>query len=300
MEEYLAKQGKKLQAKAPAPLANGYRPEIDVSEELGEDEASYYHSLIGVLRWMVELGRADICVEVSMMSSHLALPRVGHLEQLFHIFAYLKKHSNTEMVFDPSLVEFDRSEFPAKDWSKSVYTQDGAELKEQVPPNMPKPRGAGFTMRVFVDSDHAGDAVTRRSRSGFIVFLNGSPIYWSSKKQTSCETSTYGSEFVAMKQACEYVRGLRYKLRMMGIPVEEKGFVWGDNQSVLANTSRPESTPKKKSNQVVYHFVREGCARNEWHTAYCNTHSNVADLMTKPLPGGEKRWKFVRMLLHHI
>ena len=103
-----------------------------------------------------------------------------------------------------------------------------------------------------------------------------------------------------MKQACEYVRGLRYKLRMMGIPVEENAFVWGDNQSVLANTSRPESTPKKKSNQVAYHFVREGCARNEWRTAYCNTHSNVADLMTKPLPGGEKRWKFVRMLLHHI
>ncbi len=84
---------------------------------------------------------------------------------------------------------------------------------------MPASHGQSMNMRVFVDADHAGDLVTRRSRTGFIVFLNAAPIYWTSKKQTSCETSTFGSEFVAMKQACEYVRGLRYKLRMMGIKV---------------------------------------------------------------------------------
>ena len=97
-----------------------------------------------------------------------------------------------------------------------------------------------MTMRVYVDSDHAGDTVTRRSRTGFIIFLNSAPIYWSSKKQTSCETSSFGSEFCAMKQATEYVRGLGYNLRMMGIPVDEPAFVFGDNQSVLANTTMPE------------------------------------------------------------
>ena len=51
---------------------------------------------------MVELGRVDVCLEVSMMSSHLALPREGHLEQVLHIFAYLKKYHNTELVYDPS------------------------------------------------------------------------------------------------------------------------------------------------------------------------------------------------------
>ena len=70
---------------------------------------------------------------------------------------------------------------------------------------MPKSLGPSMTLRVYVDSDHAGDLVTRRSRTGFVVFLNGAPIYWSSKKQTSCETSTFGSEFVAMKQATEYM-----------------------------------------------------------------------------------------------
>ena len=163
---------------------------------------------------------------------------------------------------------------------------------------MPPSLGPSMTMRIFVDSNHAGDLVTRRSRTGFVVFLNCAPIYWSSKKQTSCETSTFGSEFVAIKQATEYARGLRYKLRMMGITVDEPTFVYGDNQSVLANTTLPASTLKKKSNAIAYHFVREGCARDEWRTTYINTNDNVADLLTKPL-AGPKRSKFVRMLLHH-
>ncbi len=91
-----------------------------------------------------------------------------------------------------------------------------------------------------------------------------------------------------MKQATEYVRGLSFKLRMMGITVDEPAFIFGDNQSVLANTTAPASTVLKKSNATAYHFVREGCARDEWWTVYINTHDNVADLLTKPLPSGEK------------
>ncbi len=103
-----------------------------------------------------------------------------------------------------------------------------------------------------------------------------------------------------MKQAIEYVRGLHFKLRMFGITVDEPAFVFGDNQSVLANTSAPASTLKKKSNAIAYHFVREGCARDEWRTAYINTHENVADLFKKPLSSGEKQTKFICMILHHI
>ncbi len=154
-------------------------------------------------------------------------------------------------------------------------------------------------MRVFVDADHAGDLITCSSRTGFIVFLNGAPIYWSSKKQNSCETSTFGSEFVAMKQATEYVRGLHYELRMMGIKVDEPAFVFGDNKSVLCNTAALESTLKKNSNAIAYHFVRKGVAQDEWRTAYVNTEENVADFLTKPLSGA-KQAKFFLMILQHI
>ena len=87
---------------------------------------------------------------------------------------------------------------------------------------------------------------------------------------------------------------------MMGIPVEGPALIYGDNQSVLANTTIPDSTLKKKSQSIAYHFVREGSARDEWRTTYVNTHDNQADLLTKPLPSGGKRKGFVRSLLHHI
>ena len=92
-----------------------------------------------------------------------------------------------------------------------------------------------------------------------------------------------------MKQCCEYIRGLRYKLRMMDIPVEGPTCIYGDNLFVLANTTIPDSTLKKKSQSIAYHFVREGVARDEWRTSYVNIHDNEADLLTKQLPHGEKR-----------
>ena len=92
-------------------FTSNYQPEIDLSKELEPAFASYYMSLIGVLRWMVELVRVDIAVDVSLMSSYMAIPRVGHLDQLYQIFAYLKSHHNIEIVFDPSDREIDASLF---------------------------------------------------------------------------------------------------------------------------------------------------------------------------------------------
>ena len=211
---------------------------------LDPKEAGHYQSLIGILRWIVELGRCDINCEVSMMSSHLALPREGHLDRLYHIFAFLKSHHNAEVVYDPSEPIIDESLFTRKDWSASEMS---GMQGEELPPNAPRPRGIGFIMRAYVDADHASETVTRKSRTGFVVFLNNSPIHTVSKKQTGVETSSFGSEFTAMKHCTEYLRGLRYKLRMMGIPVEGHAYVFGDNKSVLYNVSIPESILKKKS-----------------------------------------------------
>ena len=146
---------------------------------------------------------------------------------------------NTEMVFDQSEPEIDMNSFQRQDGSYLIYSSPGEELKEALPPNMPKPLGHGFKICCFVDADHAGESLTRRSRTGFIVMLNNAPIYWHSKKQTSVQMSTFGSEMMAMKQSEDYIRGFRYKLRMFGIPVEEVSYMYGDNQSVLAGSTRP-------------------------------------------------------------
>ena len=112
VEEYVGRPENthlNIPLKAETPLMTSYRPELDVSPELTPRDSTYYQSLIGILWWIVELGRIDICLEVSMMSSHLAMPRKGHLNQVLHIFAYLRKYHNTELVYDLSdpVVEYD-------------------------------------------------------------------------------------------------------------------------------------------------------------------------------------------------
>ena len=74
---------------------------------------------------------------------------------------------------------------------------------------------------------------------------------------------------------------------VIGITVDELDYVFGNNQSVLANTKDPLSTLEKRFNAIAYHFVCEGVARNEWRTAYINTHDNIAEMLTKPLAGEE-------------
>ena len=105
---------------------------------------------------------------------------------------------------------------------------------------------------------------------------------------------------MAMKTATEYVRGLRYKLCQMGIPINGPTFVYGDNKSVLVNSSKPDSVLRKKNNSVAYHHVREGSARDEWRVAYINTDDNQSDLMTKCLPFSEKRKKYCHSFLYWL
>jgi hypothetical protein len=66
------------------------------------ERISQYSQLIGVLRWAVELGQLNIYTKVALFSHHLALPRVGHLEAVYHVFAYLNKHDKSHIVFDPT------------------------------------------------------------------------------------------------------------------------------------------------------------------------------------------------------
>ena len=99
----------------------------------------------------MDIGIIDICCEVSMMSSHLAIPREGHLYQVFHIFAYLNKHHNSALLFDPSYSDVNIDTFPKQDWTKFY-----GYIKEAMPPDMPDTFVKEVVMRCFVDADHAG------------------------------------------------------------------------------------------------------------------------------------------------
>ena len=115
---------------------------------------------------MVELGRSDMYCEVSMISSHLALPREGHLIQVFYIFTYIKNHHNTCLVFDLSYSDINPDTFQHHDWTKCYDN-----MKKTIPPDMPRPLGREVFVRCFVDEDHAGEQLTQRSQTCFIIFV---------------------------------------------------------------------------------------------------------------------------------
>ena len=79
---------------------------------------------------------------------------------------------------------------------------------------------------------------------------------------------------------------------MLGIPCEDPTFVYSDNKTMLANTTVPAPTLKKKADSLSFHFVREGCTHDKWRTTYAHTYLNLADMFTKPLPSGGERWGF--------
>ena len=151
-----------------APFPTGYKPELDVTEELGPEMESRYLQLIGICRWAVEIRRVDIFLEVSLLSQYQAGPKLGHLEVIYNVFAYLKKHNDKgKLAYDSKTPEVDKSTFNNNaDW-KDLY--DDAE--EELPPKMPDPRGNGVKISAFVDANHAGNVVTRRSNSGIIIFV---------------------------------------------------------------------------------------------------------------------------------
>jgi hypothetical protein len=195
VQEYVKNNGdRKLKKKASAPFEATYRAEIDESPVLGPEMAIFFQFQIEILRWCVELGRIDIITEVSMLSTFLCMPRECHLDAVYHLFTYLSLHHNARVIFDPTYTNVDMSAFIQTDW-KPMY----GDVQEAIPPNSPVTRGKAIDLLLFVYSDHAGVQFTRRSRTGFVIYLIMAPIVWFSKRQPTMESRVFGAEFFAMK-----------------------------------------------------------------------------------------------------
>ena len=132
------------------PLPIGYAPVKDVTPELDPELASYYQSIIGVLRWIVKLGKIDINSEISMLASHLALPREGNLEAIFRVFSYLRAKHNSRLALDPNYLEIDYARFKKHKWVE-LYRK----VKEAILNDMLEPRVKSVDLRIHVDIDHA-------------------------------------------------------------------------------------------------------------------------------------------------
>ena len=143
----------------------------------------------------------------------------------------------------------------------------------------------------------AANQQTRRSHTGYVIFVNRAPVLRYSKRQNTVEASTFSSEFIALKACTEAIVHLRFKLRMFGIPLchepasEEHpdgtdlpAYVYCNNQSVVKNSTLVESTLNKKHSSLAYHYVRWHVAARIVSLSWISTHDNIADTFTKSLP----------------
>ena len=99
-----------------------------------------------------------------------------------------------------------------------------------------------------------------------------------------------------MKTGVELIEGLRYKHRMMGVPIDGPCHVKADNLLVVRNSSQPESTLKKKSNSIMFHCVRERAAARVISVQCKPTDTNLANMLTK-IQLGSKRMELAKRVL---
>jgi hypothetical protein len=205
-----------------SPMLEKDHPELDLTEELGPEDIKQYQSLIGALQWLVTLGRFDIHLGVATMGSFCVAPRKGHLDRLKRIFGYIKRKPDGAIRFCTGIPHHESYTPPLNNsWAQAQYGNG----KEELPPDMPTPRGKLMRTTTYADANLLHDVLTGRSMSGILHLINQTPIQWFAKKQNTVETATYGSEFMVAHQATEQILDLRYTLHMMCIPIDGKS--WG-------------------------------------------------------------------------
>ena len=221
------------------------------------------------------------------------MPKEGHMLAMHRLYGYLKGSVKAKIVYDPRIPDYSTMHEAGEPEWQGLYPGASEEVDER---RNPTPRGTEVVVSAFVDADHARDEATRRSVTGILIFLNCTPVRWYSKRQATVESSTYGSELVAARIATEMVLEMRMTLRALGVPVKGASYLFGDNLSVITNTTIPSSTLKKKHNAIAYHRIREAVAAGVLRFIHIPGSRNVADILTKPL-GPQVFSKLVRPLM---
>ena len=260
-----------------SPLVKGDHPELDTSELLEIDDMKIYQSLIGSLQWTIQIGRFDIATAVMTLSRFRAAPRRGHLDRVKRICGYLSKmrHGIVRIRTD----EPDYSDIPKKeyDWEYTCY--HGA--KEILPTDAPSPKGKRVQLTTYVDANLYHDLISGRSVTGVLHLANKPPIDWYSKLQSTVETATFGSEYVAARTSTEQIIDLRTTFRYLGVPVASETMMFGDNETVVNTASVPHSKLMKRHNALSYHRTREAIAAGILRFHHMPGANNPADILSK-------------------
>ena len=160
-------------------------------------------------------------------------PRIGHLETIKKIIGYLADFSHGSLRF--RLHKPDYSNLPQREYDCQMT--DYAGTKQEIPHDIPEPKGKHVTTTTYVDANLHHDQVTGRAVTAYLHLVNETPSHLYTKRQATVETATFGSEFVAARIATDQIIDLRYTLMYLGVPIRSKGYMFGDNKSVVDSAS---------------------------------------------------------------
>ena len=263
--------------KSRPPLEGGDHPELDTSELCDEHQTKQFQTLIGQLQWLISLGHFDIAVHVMSLSRFRAQPRKGHLDRAKRIVGYLLFLPDGAIRFRTGEPDFSSLRDQEYDWTRTVYS--GA--CEQIPHDIPKPLGKHVQTTHYVDANLHHDLATGKAVTAVLHFLNQTPIDAYTKRQSTVETATYGSEFVAARTAVDQIIDIRTTLRYLGVPIRDMSYMFGDNRSVVTSSTIPNSTISKRHHLASYHRVREAIAAKFISFHWKDGKSNPADILSK-------------------
>ncbi|CAL2257492.1 unnamed protein product [Prunus armeniaca] len=136
---------------------------------------------------------------------------------------------------------------------------------------------------VYSDSDWAGDPNTRRSTTGYVVYLGNNPIPWQSRKQNYVSRSSTYAEYKALANSAYEFSWIRQILKDMHLFLAAPPILQCDNLSALALSSNPVFHSRIKHLDTDFHFVRERVQHGDIHVQYVPTQEQVANMLTKGL-----------------
>jgi len=213
-----------------------------------------FRQVIGSLLYASLASRPDITYAVSQISMFSSNPGLSHWKAAERILRYLKATKYRTLTHQCSIGDIPIIEY--------------------------QPRIVAYS-----DSDHAGDLDTRRSTTGFIIYVNGNPVSWTSKRQTSVALSSAEAEYMALAETAKEILWLRYLLcEIIGHPLLYPAILYCDNQSAIAITKNDQHHNRTKHIDYRYHFIRECVKNNYIQMEWVGTAYQHADIFTKALP----------------
>jgi hypothetical protein len=219
-------------------------PKIAAAEGAPVSDATDFRSLAGALQYLT-FTRPDIAYAVQQVCLHMHDPREPHLAALKRILRYVRGTLHLGLLLRPS---------------------------------------SSTDLIVYTDADWAGCPDTRKSTSGYAVFLGDNLISWSSKRQNTVSRSSAEAEYRAVANGVAEATWLRQLLLELHASLRRATLVYCDNISAVYMTSNPVQHQRTKHIEIDLHFVRERVAVGDVRVLHVPTSSQYADIFTKGLP----------------